>query len=367
MRRIVGLGNFDWLMFLVICLFLAISYFFVWSASSQSYAFKQIIWIGTGVVVFSVLLLFDYYLIGKASYILYLIILFCLFLVLLFGKTVYGAQRWLMVGPISIQPSEIMKIVLVLALSRYFVDKQRITGFSGIFFPLALTLIPMALIMKQPDLGTSLTLLPVLFAIMFIAGVRARYIFTIMAFVIATVPLFWYFMLKDYQKSRIVSFLWPDTVSSWGEGYQRMQSLIAVGSGGSFGSGWGKGVQSQLNFLPQGHTDFIFSVIAEEWGFCRSGAILCLYVVFLACCIGIAINSRDPFGKLIVTGFTAMFASQILINIAMTIGLAPITGLTLPFISYGGSSLISSFIALSFIFNVRMRNRVDLARDDYNE
>jgi rod shape determining protein RodA len=146
-----------------------------------------------------------------------------------------------------------------------------------------------------------------------------------------------------------------------------MQSLIAVGSGGSFGSGWGKGVQSQLNFLPQGHTDFIFSVIAEEWGFCRSGAILCLYVVFLACCIGIAINSRDPFGKLIVTGFTAMFASQILINIAMTIGLAPITGLTLPFISYGGSSLISSFIALSFIFNVRMRNRVDLARDGYNE
>ena len=367
MYRIVGLRNFDWLIFLVICLLLTTGFLFVWSASSESFAFKQIIWIGVGVVVFSVLLIVDYYSIGKISYVLYLIVLLCLCLVLLFGKTVYGAQRWLMVGPISIQPSEMMKIALVLVLSRHFVDKKSLEGFSGVFFPLALTLLPMALIMKQPDLGTSLILLPVFFSIMFIAGVRTRYMITIIAFALSTLPLFWYFVLKDYQKARILSFLWPDTVSSWGAGYHRMQSLIAVGSGGSFGSGWGKGVQSQLNFLPQGHTDFIFSVIAEEWGFYRAGALLCLYVVFIACCIGIALNTRDPYGRLIVTGFTAMFATQILINVAMTIGLAPITGLPLPFISYGGSSLISSFIALSFIFNVRMRNRVALAKDGFYE
>lgn len=156
-------------------------------------------------------------------------------------------------------------------------------------------------------------------------------------------------------------------MSKLGEGYHKVQSLIAVGSGGSLGSGWGNGTQSQLNFLPQGHTDFIFSVIAEEWGFFRSCIILALYILFLACCAGIALKTRDSYGRLMVTGFTAMFATQALVNIAMTMGLAPITGLTLPFISYGGSSLLSSFIALSLIFNVRLRTRVTLARDEFYE
>ena len=366
---IVSLRNFDWLMFLVVCLFLTISFFFVWSASSEAYAFKQLIWIGVGIAVFSGLLVFNYFSVGKISYIFYVITLFCLFLVLLCGKTVYGAQRWLMAGPVSIQPSEIMKIALVLTLSRCFMDKKSISGLGGVLFPLVLTLLPMALIIKQPDLGTSLILLPIFFAIMFVSGARVKYIFVLITFGLASIPLFWFFMLKGYQKARVISFLWPDTVSSWGEGYHRIQSLIAVGSGGSFGSGWGNGIQSQLNFLPQGHTDFIFSVIAEEWGFYRGCAILCLYVVFLACSIGIAVNTRDAYGRLIVAGFTAMFASQILINVAMTIGLAPITGLTLPFISYGGSSLISSFIALSFVFNVRMRSksRIALANEEFYE
>ena len=176
MYRLVGLRNFDWLIFLVVCLFLATGFFFVWSASSESFAFKQIIWIGVGIVVFSALLIIDYYSIGKISYILYLIVLFCLFLVLLFGKTVYGAQRWLMIGPISIQPSEMMKIALVLVLSRYFVDKKNVAGFSSIILPLVLTLIPMTLIMKQPDLGTSLILVPVFFSIMFIAEIGRAHV-----------------------------------------------------------------------------------------------------------------------------------------------------------------------------------------------
>ncbi|ODS33948.1 MAG: cell shape determining protein RodA [Candidatus Scalindua rubra] len=246
-------------------------------------------------------------------------------------------------------------------------DKKNVSRFRDIIFPLVLTILPMALIIIQPDLGTSLILLPIFFAIMFMAGTRIKYILTIIFFGLASMPLFWYFVLKSYQKVRVLSFLWPDRASNWGEGYHRIQSLVAVGSGGSFGSGWGNGIQSQLNFLPQGHTDFIFSVIAEEWGFYRSCAILCLYLIFLACSMGIALKTRESYGRLIVTGFTAMFATQILINVAMTIGLIPITGLTLPFISYGGSSLISSFIALSFMFNVRMRSRVALARDEFYE
>ena len=359
--------KFDWVMFLVICFFLVVSFFFVWSASSETFAYRQIIWIGSGIGLFLVLLIFDYYSAAKYSYIFYIITLSGLFLVLFFGKPVYGAKRWLMIGPISIQPSEFMKIAFVLVLSRYFMYKKNISGITSIFIPLVLTILPMLLIIKQPDLGTSMVFLPIFFAIMYISGTKLRYIFSIIFFGLASAPILWYFVLKSYQKVRIISFIWPDSVSKYGEGYHKIQSLIAVGSGGCFGSGWGNGIQSQLNFLPEGHTDFIFSVIAEEWGFFRCCAILGFYIIFLACSIGIAQNTRDSYGKLIVTGFTAMFATQILINVAMTIGLAPITGLTLPFISYGGSSLLSSFIALSFIFNVRLRTRVALAKEEFHE
>ena len=367
MPRSVDLKKFDWALLLIVCLFSALSFFFVWSASSEQFAYRQIIWIGTGMGVCFILLIFDYYLIARLSYIIYTIMLIGLLLVLLFGKTVYGAQRWLILGPLTIQPSEFMKIALILALSRYFMYKDNVSKISNIIIPLFLTIIPMVLIIKQPDLGTGLTLLPVLFTIIYIAGARLKYIFSIITIGIASMPLFWFFVLKSYQKARIISLFWPEKVSELGAGYHKIQSLIAIGSGGVLGSGWGTGVQSQLHFLPQGHTDFIFSVIAEEWGFLRSCAILCLYVLFLACSIGIALKTREAYGRLIVTGFTAMFATQIFINVAMTIGLAPITGLTLPFISYGGSSLLSSFIALSFIMNVRLRTREVWSKQAFHE
>ncbi|MFQ5963976.1 MAG: rod shape-determining protein RodA [Candidatus Scalinduaceae bacterium] len=365
MPRAADLRNYDWVLFLVVCLFLIISFFFVWSASSERFAYKQLIWIGLGMGVFFALMVFDYFLIAKYSYVFYLIILLGLFSVLLFGKIVYGAQRWLMLGPVSIQPSEFMKIALILALSRYFMYKNIISRFRSIVFPIGITIVPMVLIIKQPDLGTSLTLLPVFFAIIYIAGIRLKYIISIIIIGLTLMPLLWYFVLEGYQKARIISLLFPDKVSKLDEGYHKIQSLIAIGSGGYFGSGWGNGIQSQLNFLPQGHTDFIFSVIAEEWGFFRSCAILGLYVIFLACSMDIALKTKETYGKLIVTGFTAMFATQIIINVSMSIGLLPITGLTLPFISYGGSSLLSSFIALSFIFNVKLRTRIVFARKEF--
>jgi rod shape determining protein RodA len=357
MPRSVDLSKFDWALFVIVCFFSTLSFFFVWSASSEQFAYKQIVWIGIGMGICFILLIFDYFVIAKFSYVYYSIVLIGLLLVLLFGKTVYGAKRWLMLGPVTIQPSEFMKIALILALSRYFMYKDNISKISNILIPLFLTILPMLLIIKQPDLGTSLTLLPVFFAIVYIAGARLKYIFYVIMIGLSSIPLFWFFVLKSYQKARVISLLWPEKVSDLDEGYHKIQSLIAIGSGGFWGSGWGTGVQSQLNFLPQGHTDFIFSVIAEEWGFLRSFVILCSYLVFLACSIGIALKTRESYGRLIVTGFTAMFATQIFINVAMTVGLAPITGLTLPFISYGGSSLLSSFIALSFILSVRLRTR----------
>jgi len=367
MPRSVDLSKFDWAMFLIVCLFSALSFFFVWSASSEQFAYKQIIWIGIGMGICFILLVFDYFVIAKFSYIYYVIMLIGLVLVLLFGKTVYGAQRWLILGPITIQPSEFMKIALILALSRYFMYKDNVSKISNILIPLFLTILPMILIIKQPDLGTSLTLLPIFFAIVYIAGARLKYIFYVIIVGLSAMPLLWFFVLKSYQKARIISLFWPDKVSKLGEGYHKLQSLIAIGSGGAWGSGWGNGIQSQLNFLPQGHTDFIFSVIAEEWGFLRSCAVLCLYLIFLACSIGIALKTRESYGRLIVTGFTTMFATQIFINVAMTIGLAPITGLPLPFVSYGGSSLLSSFIALSFILSVRLRTRAALSGQAFNE
>ncbi|MDR4504390.1 MAG: rod shape-determining protein RodA [Candidatus Scalindua sp.] len=367
MFRINMLKNFDWVTFLIITFFLTIGFFFIWSAASEKFAYKQIIWITIGLVIFFGLLLVDYFTIARYSYVFYAIIIIGLLFVLLFGKSVYGAKRWLPLGPVSLQPSEFMKIVLVLALSRYMMFKENVSKFRNLIIPLFLTIFPMVLIMKQPDLGTSLVMLPIFLSIIFIAGVKLRYFFSIIILGLTSIPFLWYLILKDYQKSRVITFLWPDQVSNMGEGYHKVQSLIAVGSGGNFGSGWGNGIQSQLNFIPEGHTDFIFSVIAEEWGFFRSCAILVSYILFFACSTGIALKTREAYGRLIVTGFTAMFATQALVNIAMTMGLAPITGLTLPFISYGGSSLLSSFIALSFIFNVRLRTRVALARDEFYE
>lgn len=264
----------------------------------------------------------------------------------------------------SFQPSEFMKIVYVLALSRYLAYKKGLNSFKDLFVPLVLTIIPIAFIAKQPDLGTSLVLLPIFFAIFFTAGTKLRYLLSLIAAGLGSAPLMWIFLLKSYQKGRIIGFLWPEKNSDWGAGYHRLQSLIAVGSGGVFGQGWRSGVQSQLNFIPEQHTDFIFSVVAEEFGFLRGIALLGLYVLFVFCGLGIAVESRDPMGRLIVVGFVTMIATQVFVNVGMTLGITPITGLTLPFMSYGGSSMISSFIALSFIINVRLRSEIVFSRDE---
>ncbi len=360
----INLRKFDWLMFFIICVFLTTSFFFVWSASDKTFASKQLVWIGVGLTLFFALLSIDYKKTSKYSYVFYFLALFLLVLVLLAGKKIHGSRRWFSLGMFSLQPSEFMKIVYVLALSKYLSFKKEYDSFFDLLVPLILTIIPITLIAKQPDLGTSLILLPMFFTIIFAAGIRLVHLFSLIGIGMASIPLLWFFILKDYQKGRIFGFLWPAQNSDWGAGYHRMQSLIAVGSGGFFGSGWGSGVQSQLNFIPEQHTDFIFSVIAEEMGFFRACTLLGLYMLFVFCGLGIALKSRDTMGRLIVVGFITMFSTQIFVNIGMTLGISPITGLTLPFMSYGGSSMLSSFIALSFIINVRLRSKIFFSREE---
>ena len=357
----VSIRNFDWLMFFIVCILLTIGVCFIWSAASEKFVFKQIVWVIMGLTLFFMLLFIDYLSFAYYAYMIYGGLIIVLVILLGIGLSVKGSQRWLSLGTFSIQPSEFMKIALVLTLARFFRYNKYGIGLFDIGCVLLLTCIPMALIIKQPDLGSALILLPIMLAMLYAAGVGIFHLFLLLGTGAAISPLLWMFMLKPYQKLRIVGFLWPDKASDWGAGYHRLQSLIAIGSGGLWGEGWGKGIQIQMKFLPERHTDFIFAVIAEEWGFLRVCLLLFLYFGFIACGIGIARNTREPYGRLVVIGFVTMFAFQIITNIGMTMGVAPIVGITLPFISYGGSSMLTSFIALSIMFNVKMRSKIELA------
>jgi len=366
MIRNISAKKFDWVIFPVICIILAIGIIFIWSASNEKFVIKQFVWIGAGFTLFFILLYFDYLLFAYYSYIIYAGVLCLLLLLLIFGDPVKGTRRWFSIGSFSVQPSEFMKITLVLTLARFLRYKKYGLGIFDIGMALIITFIPMALIVKQPDLGTALIMVPVLFAILYAAGIRLFYLITLIGAGLATTPLLWFFVLKSYQKMRIIGFLWPEKTTDWGAGYHRIQSLIAIGSGGLFGAGWGNGTQNRLKFLPERHTDFIFAVIAEEWGFLRACFVLFLYIVFFMCGIGIAKNTREPFGHLVAIGLTTMFATQVVVNISMNLGIAPIVGMTLPFISYGGSSVLTSFIALSIIFNIKLRSKIDLASRHHN-
>lgn len=354
-------------MFPIICLILTVGIFFIWSASSEKFVFKQLVWVLMGFTLFFTLLYFDYLSFAHYAYIIYACILSLLLLLLVLGGSVKGSQRWFSIGSFSIQPSEFMKITLVLTLARFLRYKKYGLGLFDIGISLLLTFIPMALIIKQPDLGTALVMVPILLSVLYTAGIRLHHLLIFIGTGLAVSPLLWMFLLKSYQKMRIIGFLWPEKTNDWGAGYHRLQSLIAIGSGGFFGAGWGNGTQNQMKFLPERHTDFIFAVIAEEWGFLRACFVLFLYIVFLTCGIGIARSTREPCGRLIVVGLVTMFATQIVINISMTLGIAPIVGITLPFISYGGSSMLTSFIALSIIFNIKMRSKIDLASQYLHE
>jgi rod shape determining protein RodA len=327
--------------------------------------YKQLVWISIGVVVMFLSLIPNYRTIGRYAYVLYAVSVALLLLVMVFGKTGMGAQRWLAIGSFAFQPSELAKLSIALALARYFAEDPRRGGYGirDLAVPGAMVLVPLVLVLKQPDLGTALMLLLTSALIVMLAGIRLRSVLivlitgaTVLSLVIFVPPVrnkIWG-SLKPYQQNRIRTFIDPGS-DRLGSGYHATQSKIAVGSGQITGKGFRKGTQSQMAFLPERHTDFIFAVIAEEFGLLGAGALLLLYLVLLLVGVDTARNAKDRLGVLMAGGIVAMISLYVFINVGMAVGLVPVVGVPLPLVSYGGTSIVTAFLALGLLLNIQTR------------
>ncbi len=298
-----------------------------------------------------IIILLDLQLIYKFAYHAYFACLVLLVIAEIAGYKAMGAQRWLRLGTLTIQPSELCKIGLILALSRYFhsLHSNEINKLRALVAPILITLLPTLLVLKQPNLGTAVILLWTGACIFFVAGVPMRFFATAAGLCLSALPVAW-MHLHDYQKKRIFTFLYPEN-DPLGAGYNIMQSKIAIGSGGIMGKGFMAGSQSQLSFLPEKQTDFIFTVFAEEWGFVGVSMCLLLYLVTLGYIYFIALNSHTQFSRLIGLGVGGVFFIHIFINVAMISGLLPVVGTPLPFLSYGGSNLLTNLCGFALVAN----------------
>ena len=311
--------------------------------------------LGIGLLAFVIMLSVDYRWLSDSSLVIFVGLLALLGYALLFGATMGGARRWIDLGTFNVQPSEFARMVVALALATLFSDRRRGPETpSGWLMAALIVGLPFLLINQQPDLGTAVTLLPVCFAILVFAGLRLRYVAVLVMLAILTAPVAWIYGLDNYQRLRISSFLDPEQ-DARGAGYQQIQARITVGSGGPMGKGFLKGTQSQYHFLPVAHNDFIFSVLAEEQGFLGVVVALGLYLFVILRGVDAARLAKDRLGTYLVVGIMSGFAFQVIYNIAMSAGLAPVKGLTLPLMSYGGSSVIATLAAFGLVLNVRMR------------
>lgn len=316
---------------------------------------RQLIWYAAGMGVMVFCFLFDYKHFERMANIIYLASIGSLIAVLFVGKYVAGSRRWLPLGPFSLQPSEMAKVAVVIILARYFAKIINTEGLTlrDLMVPAFLTAVPFVLIVRQPDLGTAMVIALIAGAMTLFAKIERRTLGWLMATFAMLVPSVW-FLLRGYQKQRILTFLNPDR-DPLGAGYHIIQSKIAIGSGMFTGKGFLKGTQNTLSFLPEQHTDFIFSVLAEEWGLMGTMTVIILFLLIIAWGLSIAGRCRDPFGTLLSVGVTAMIAWQVVINIGMVMGLMPVVGVTLPFVSYGGSSIITMMMGIGLLMNVSMR------------
>lgn len=315
---------------------------------------RQLAWLGLGAVALLAVASIDYRRIVRAAPVLYLAGMMGLAAVLVVGRTVSGARRWIGVGPFTAQPSETFKVAFVLLAVWVLTSRlARTNGATALGVILAALAIPFALIVKQPDLGTALVLLPVLLALLLGAGLPMRLVGGLLAGGCAVMPAAW-FALKDYQRERIMVYLDP-VRDPLGSAYNVIQARIAIGSGQLLGKGVAGATQSRLSFLPERHTDFIFAVFAEMWGFVGCVLLLACYAVLLSRGFDIAASAREPVGRLVALGATALLATQILINLGMVTGLLPVVGVPLPLMSYGGSSMLVTLMTLGLLLSVRMR------------
>ncbi len=359
-RRLVA--YFDWGLLGIVLTLATIGVLTIYSAVNaggptyqQNLYLKQLIWFGIGAVLMVVCFIFSYKRLDQYAVIIYFSCLGLLVSVLIFGKLVGGARRWLAIGPMSLQPSEIMKVALIIMLAHYFsrhLNKDGLT-LRDLIQPMMIVLLPCALILKQPDLGTAMVLVLIAGSMTLFCGIGRRTLLLLVTAGAVSIPLVWS-LLKNYQKQRILTFLNPER-DPLGTGYHIIQSKIAIGSGSVSGKGFLAGTQNALSFLPEQHTDFIFSVLAEEWGFMGASLVVILFLLVLLWGLNIAHKCRDPFGILLVVGVVAIIFWEMFINIGMVMGLMPVVGVTLPLISYGGSSTLTIMIAIGLLLNVSMR------------
>lgn len=324
--------------------------------STTSYFWQQLVWLVGGWAVFLFLTVVDYEAFKRLAYVLYAGNVGALVAVLFIGKKSLGAQRWLDLGFFRYQPSETMKLVLVIILAKVLsqsADKDGL-GFKQLLFPAVLTLIPVGLTIKQPDLGTGLLLMAIFISMILFVKVRRSVLIFFFVAGLVCVPLAWSFGLKPYQKQRVLTFLNPGR-DARGAGYNSIQSKIAVGSGKIVGKGFRKGTQSQLEFLPERHTDFIFSVLSEEHGFLGSMTTVSLFMILLFMGVRVGSEARDRFGSIIAVGCMSLIFWHVTVNIFMVIGLLPIVGVPLPLLSYGGSIMITTMATLGLVSAVAYR------------
>jgi rod shape determining protein RodA len=350
--------HIDWALVVAIFALCALGVVMIYSATAGRVASRlyitQLYAIVIGVGALLVTLTLDYRAVADKSHLIYIGLLAVLLYVMFFGTVQMGARRWIFLKFVNLQPSEFAKIGVALGLAKFFGENRGAPEWADLAIAGTLTLIPLGLIAREPDLGTAVTLVPVFLAVAYLAGMRMRILGVLFLGLVLLTPFVWKFGLKDYQRTRISTFLDPSQDAK-GAGYQQIQARITVGSGGLTGKGFKHGTQGQLQFLPVAHNDFIFSVLAEEQGFAGVLVALGLYLFVILRSLEAARLAKDRLGSYLVLGVLASFTFQVLYNITMSAGLAPVKGLTLPLMSYGGSSMIATLAGFGLILNVRMR------------
>lgn len=369
MKRFLDvLKRFDWWLFIIVAIIVSTGLILIYSTTTTEVQLfsdvfiRQLLAFGIGLIFIFFLSFIDYELFKRYAYVLYGLLILLLVGVLIFGVDLRGTKGWFDLGFFYFQPSEFGKVVLLIILSRYFASiSGRPSRFQFVVVSGVITLIPFVLVLLQPDLGSALVYLAIWLGLLFFSGLKKRYILFLFSGGFITSIFAWFFVLRDYQKSRIISFLNPGA-DPLGAGYNLIQSKIAIGSGGLFGSGLGRGSQGQLSFLPERHTDFVFAVLNEELGFFGGALLLVFFVILFWRIISIGKRSRDEFGIMFPIGVVCMFLFQLLVNAGMNLGIMPITGIPLSLVSYGGSSLLTILMLFGILqsINIRGRGRRDM-------
>ena len=363
--------HLDFTLIVLVLFLMGTGLVFVHSATSHSpvngdplyYVRRQVIWVGISIVLMLVFAAMDYTIWQHWWKVIYAGNLGLLMAVFAVGRSAMGAQRWIQLGPVPLQPSELAKIFIILTLAANLTKREgRLNRWQDLIMPFVHVAIPMVLVLKQPDLGTSLAFVAILFTMLYVAQARWQHLVIIggggLALVIAWILAHFYLgvpiILRDYQLQRLLVFLNPGS-DPHGAGYNIIQSIIAVGSGQIFGKGIGSGTQNMLDFIPEQHTDFIFSVVGEEAGFIGAAALLIVFLAVILRAINAAQRARDSYGALVASGIAGLLTFHALVNVGGVIGIMPVTGIPLPFISYGGSSMLTNGVAMGILLSIYMR------------